>query len=151
MAQIPQSFCPISRNAPFCNGNVHLCAHFCQKMVHCGKFVLWIVGFVSWVHWTFFQPFEIYKCFDCRSVWLKLIWLWIRKVLTQICFLLRFKLQIVSGQPDEDPKHTSNQGIKAAGDQNGNDVKYCSLYGLNEWNSVNQVQWILMGIGFLCP
>ena len=26
----------ISHNAPFFNRNVHMCAHFCYKMVHCG-------------------------------------------------------------------------------------------------------------------
>ena len=38
-AQIPQCTSPISHNAPFCNRNVHMCAHFCYKMVHCGIFV----------------------------------------------------------------------------------------------------------------
>ena len=31
-----------SHNAPFCNRNVHMCAHFCYKMMHCGIFdALW--------------------------------------------------------------------------------------------------------------
>ena len=29
----------IFHNAPFCSRNVHMCAHFCYKMVHCGTFV----------------------------------------------------------------------------------------------------------------
>ena len=35
----------------FVNRNVHTCAHFCYKMVHC---VIWdtgIVGFMRWIHW----------------------------------------------------------------------------------------------------
>ena len=36
VAQIPQCIRPIYHNAPFCEGNVHMCAHFCYKMVHCG-------------------------------------------------------------------------------------------------------------------
>ena len=39
VAQIPQFSNPISHNAPFCNRNVHMCAHFCYKMVHYGIFV----------------------------------------------------------------------------------------------------------------
>ena len=40
----------ISHNAIFCNRNVHMCAHFCYKMVHCGIFVWCILGFVRWVY-----------------------------------------------------------------------------------------------------
>ena len=47
--QIPWCTCPISPNAPLCNRNVHLCAHFCYKMAHYGIFVRCIVGFVRWV------------------------------------------------------------------------------------------------------
>ena len=36
---IPQYTSHISHNAPFCNRNVHICAHFCYKMVYCGN--LW--------------------------------------------------------------------------------------------------------------
>ena len=36
VSQIPQCTSLISHNAPFCNRNVHMCAHFCYKMVHCG-------------------------------------------------------------------------------------------------------------------
>ena len=46
LTQIPQCTSPISHNAPFCNRNVHMCAHFCYKTVHCGIFVWCIVGFV---------------------------------------------------------------------------------------------------------
>ena len=61
VTQIPQCTSPISHNAPFCNRNVHTCAHFCHKMVHYGIFVWCIVGFVRWVYWldsingSFFQ------------------------------------------------------------------------------------------------
>ena len=37
--QIPQCTCPMSHNALFCNRNMHMCAHFCYKMMHCGTFV----------------------------------------------------------------------------------------------------------------
>ena len=50
----------ISHNASFCSRNVHTCAHFCYKMVHCGKWDWCIVGFalrvycniVRWRHMT---------------------------------------------------------------------------------------------------
>ena len=32
ISQIPRFTRQISRNAPFCNRNVHTCAHFCYKM-----------------------------------------------------------------------------------------------------------------------
>ena len=35
-------------NAPPCSRNVHTCAYFCYKMVHCAIFVWCIVGFVRW-------------------------------------------------------------------------------------------------------
>ena len=35
VAQIPQCTSPMSHNATFCNRNVHICAHFCYKMMHC--------------------------------------------------------------------------------------------------------------------
>ena len=44
--QIPQRNSPISYNASFCNRNVHMCAYFCYKMMHCEIFVCCIVGFV---------------------------------------------------------------------------------------------------------
>ena len=39
----------ISHNAPFCNRNMHTCAHFCYKVVHCGMWDWWMVGFVRWI------------------------------------------------------------------------------------------------------
>ena len=41
---IPQCTGRISHNAPFCNRNVHACAHFCYKMVHCGIWEWGIFG-----------------------------------------------------------------------------------------------------------
>ena len=38
ISQIPHSTFPISHNAPFSYRNVHTCAHFCFKMVHCGAY-----------------------------------------------------------------------------------------------------------------
>ena len=46
VAQIPQSNSPKCHNAPFWNRNVHMCAYYCYKMVHCGIFVQCIVAFV---------------------------------------------------------------------------------------------------------
>ena len=45
-SQIPQCTSPISHNAPFCNRNVHMCAHFCYKMMHYG-----IMGYLSNALW----------------------------------------------------------------------------------------------------
>ena len=50
ISQIPQCIHSISHNAPFCNRNVHMCAHFCYKMMHRGIFAGCIVGFVKWVY-----------------------------------------------------------------------------------------------------
>ena len=50
LSQIPQWTSPISHNAPFCNKNVHTCAHFCYKMVHCGTWDWCIAGFVRSVY-----------------------------------------------------------------------------------------------------
>ena len=49
ISQISQYIRQISHNAPFCNRNVHMCAHFCYKMVHCGIWDWRIVGFVQQV------------------------------------------------------------------------------------------------------
>ena len=38
-SRIPHCTSTISHNVPFCNRNVHICAHFCYKMVHCAIFV----------------------------------------------------------------------------------------------------------------
>ena len=55
ISQIPECICAISHNATFCDRNVHMCAHFCYKMLHCGIFVWCIVGFVRLVYWTIIQ------------------------------------------------------------------------------------------------
>ena len=46
ISQISQCIGQISHNTPFCNRNVHTCAHFCYKMVICGIWDWCIVGFV---------------------------------------------------------------------------------------------------------
>ena len=51
VAQIPQCTSPLSHNAPFCHRNVHMCAHFCYKMVHRGTLAWCIVGYMRWVYW----------------------------------------------------------------------------------------------------
>ena len=50
ISQIPECIRQISHNAPFCNRNVHTCAHFCYKMLHCGIWHRCILGFVRWVY-----------------------------------------------------------------------------------------------------
>ena len=39
ISQIPECICAISHDATFRNRNVHMCAHFCNKMAHYGIFV----------------------------------------------------------------------------------------------------------------
>ena len=57
----PWTIRPISRkasdkyNVPFCSRIIHICAHFCGKMVHCGIFLWCIVGFVRWVFHIYAQ------------------------------------------------------------------------------------------------
>ena len=51
ISQISQCNCPIYQHAPFCNRNVHMCAHFCFTMVHCGMFVWCMVGFGGSIDW----------------------------------------------------------------------------------------------------
>ena len=50
ISQIPQCIWQISHNAPFWNRNVHTCAHFCYKMVHCGIWDWCIMGFAQQVY-----------------------------------------------------------------------------------------------------
>ena len=50
VAQNPRRTRLIFHNAPFCNRNVHACAHFCYKMKHRDIFVWCIAGFVRWVN-----------------------------------------------------------------------------------------------------
>ena len=49
---IPECIKQISHNAPFCDRNVHTCAHFCYKMSHCEIWHRCILGFVRWVYWS---------------------------------------------------------------------------------------------------
>ena len=55
VSQIPQCTSPISHNAPL----VHMYAHFCYTVVHCGTFAWCLVGFVRW----------LYECSDSPSLW----------------------------------------------------------------------------------
>ena len=55
----------ISHNAPFCDRNVHICAHFCYKMVHCGTWITCIVGFAQRVYcqsWKYIATHEKQHC-----------------------------------------------------------------------------------------
>ena len=47
--QIPRCIPRISHDAPLCNRNVHMCAHFYYKMVHCGIWDSCIAAFVQHV------------------------------------------------------------------------------------------------------
>ena len=65
-----------SHNAPFCNRNVHMCAHFCCKIVHCGIFVWCIVGICGmgllWMSFSFRRPLPfqtISGISDRKMVW----------------------------------------------------------------------------------
>ena len=51
ISQISQCIRQISHNTSFCNRNVHICAHFCYKILHCGIWDCCIVGFVRWAYW----------------------------------------------------------------------------------------------------
>ena len=44
---VPQCIRQMSHTAPFCNRNVHTCAHFCYKIAQCGIWSWCIVGFVN--------------------------------------------------------------------------------------------------------
>ena len=63
----PVSSRTIIYNAPFCKRSVHICAHFCYKMVHCVVIVQHIVGLVRWVY--FRLPFitEMFLMFLCTQ------------------------------------------------------------------------------------
>ena len=43
----------ISDNAPYCNRNVHICAHLFYKIAHCGTRDCCIVGFLQQIYCTF--------------------------------------------------------------------------------------------------
>ena len=58
ISQIPQWIRQISHNAPFYKRNMHTCDHFCYKMVYCGIWDLYVVGFVQQVYaWTYISMF----------------------------------------------------------------------------------------------
>ena len=50
VSQNPKCTRATSHNAPLCSRNVHMCAHFCYKMVHCGICVKCIVGISEWIY-----------------------------------------------------------------------------------------------------
>ena len=59
-------------NAPFCNRNVHMCAHFCYKMVLCGISVKCIseMRFLRWVYQYILMPYlSIVKSSTGTSQW----------------------------------------------------------------------------------
>ena len=78
ISQIPECICAISHNATFCNRNVHTCAHFCYKMVHCGIYVWCIVGFVRWVYCTHLKQWMqfTHQCHNSNGGLIKRLKLW---------------------------------------------------------------------------
>ena len=50
ISQIPQCIKQLFHNAPLCNRNVHTCAHFCYKVVHCGVWDCCIVGLLQQIY-----------------------------------------------------------------------------------------------------
>ena len=60
-SQIPQSDSQISHNAYFCNIHEHICAHFCQKMMH------WYMGLV---HHGTCASFQLFVSPVQKNVWL---------------------------------------------------------------------------------
>ena len=79
VAQIPQCTSSISHNASFCSRNVHMCAHFCYKIVHCGIFVWHIVGCVRGIYFKCHLP-EVRVYILCLpSDWKR------RAVIMQLC------------------------------------------------------------------
>ena len=73
-----------THNAPFCNRNVHTCAHFCCKMMHHGLWEWCILGFVNKINkstwksvrislfcnnsdFTYDDVWNIYNWWNCHS------------------------------------------------------------------------------------
>ena len=54
-----------SHNAPICNRNVHICTHFCYKVLHCEIWDRRIVGFVQQIYSSAekLQHANIFSCF----------------------------------------------------------------------------------------
>ena len=72
VAQIPQCTSSISNNAPFCNRNVYMCAHFCYKMVHCGICELGLLMFCQSQYGIFFNSWSVVSQLSyVRVSWLK--------------------------------------------------------------------------------
>ena len=61
VAQFPQCISPICYNAPFCNRNVHMCAHFCYKICIVGHLphALWNLWDGSVPHKAIFAKPEL--------------------------------------------------------------------------------------------
>ena len=55
ISQIPQCTNPKFHNAPHCNGNMHMFAPFCYKVLQYGIFVWCIMRFFRWVWWSISQ------------------------------------------------------------------------------------------------
>ena len=85
--------CPTYQHASFCNRNVHMCAHFCYTMMHCGILVWCMVGFGRWIdcQWNNHEVYGVFlryktttkrnkaetcacfvKCATCKNTVLKI-------------------------------------------------------------------------------
>ena len=91
----------ISYNALFCNRNVHMCAHFCYKILNCRIVVKCVMGFVKWVYWGYCSN-------KCRRHWL---WKWLKGLflsptielwIITICNTMRKKLHLIGANFDYD-------------------------------------------------
>ena len=65
ISQIPQRIIQLSHNAPFCNRNVHTCAHFCYKMMHCE---IWGWRIVEFVQQGYSDTLKPHRCHDANFV-----------------------------------------------------------------------------------
>ena len=66
VAQIPKYTSPISHNAPFCNRNVHMCAHFCYETVRGMGYI------VRYVRFIYVDDYNI-GTFYCWMCWISLV------------------------------------------------------------------------------
>ena len=63
ISQIPQCIRLISHNAPYFSRNVHMCTHFCHKMVYRGIWDWCIVGYRTSALWDCDKPWAIMSPF----------------------------------------------------------------------------------------
>ena len=70
--KFPQCIRQISHNVPFCNRNLHTCAHFCCKMVHWGygTGALWnLLTHWSYHSASYIRDFTVYCIHSAGVLW----------------------------------------------------------------------------------